>query len=43
MLPKFLRWLFGGIGGSLTPILIAYLLSGKLDDPNDAIKHGNYV
>jgi len=40
MLNKFLRWLFTGVGGSLLPLFIVYILSGRLGEPNDVIKHG---
>ena len=40
MLDKLLKWLLTGVGGALLPLLVAYILSGKLDHPNDVIKHG---
>lgn len=40
MLDKLLKWLLTGVMGALLPLILAYILSGKLDNPNGVIKHG---
>jgi hypothetical protein len=40
MTDNLLKWLLTGVGGALLPLLVAYILSADLGNPNDIIKHG---